>query len=363
MKHCPGCLKAGHETYCSPCRKRLFGGKRVSHVLTFSRPVYNQTKLAATAQRLSISGIQTKMSLALRDGRLEMTESGGQYILKPIPHGEFQRLDAVPINEHLSMHIARKVFGIAVAENALVEFDGGETAYLVRRFDVQADGSRLLQEDFAQVAKRSEEAHGKNYKYDLSCEEIGELIRQHVSAYPVEMEKFFRLVVFNYLIHNGDAHLKNFSLIRNEQYGDYTLTPAYDLLNTRLHVPAEDRTALPLFKDDFETDSYQANAFYAYDDFQELARRLGLVETRFQRMMKAFVERENDVFSLIDRSKLTEGCKQLYRMHVQDSIKALSYSYIESQKRAADGEDSARGVSSSQTTPRGPTPSADGNPR
>src|SRR5580692_227661 len=74
MMSCPGCLKAGHTTYCTRCRKRLFDGKKVSCVLAFSRPVYNQTKLAVTAERLSISGIQTKMSLALREGRLEMTE-------------------------------------------------------------------------------------------------------------------------------------------------------------------------------------------------------------------------------------------------------------------------------------------------
>ncbi len=327
MKNCPGCLKERQDTYCPPCRKRLFDGKKVSSVLPFSRPVYNQTKRAATAGRLSISGMQTKMSLALRDGRLEMTGSGGQYILKPIPHGEFQHLDAVPVNEHLTMQIARQVFRIAVAENALVAFDGGETAYLVRRFDVQKDGSRALQEDFAQVASRSEETHGKNYKYDYSYEEIGDLIRKHVAASVVCMERFFQLVVFNYFVHNGDAHLKNFSLINNEQYGDYTLTPAYDLLNTRLHVPTEARTALTLFKDDFATDSFKANAFYAYDDFRALAMRLGLLETRFRPIMQVFIDRESAVFSLIDRSALSEECKQSYKRHVQDSIRALAYSY------------------------------------
>jgi serine/threonine-protein kinase HipA len=320
-------LKEGHDTFCAPCRKRLFGGKKVSHVLPFSRPVYDQAKRSVTAERLSISGIQTKMSLVLRDGRLEMTESGGQYILKPIPHGEFQHLDAVPINEHLTMQIAGQVFGISVAANALVAFNDGPLAYLVRRFDVQEDGSRFLQEDFAQIASRSEETHGRNYKYDFSCEEIGDLIRKLVAAHPVEMERFFQLVVFNFFIHNGDAHLKNFSLIRNDQYGDYTLTPGYDLLNTRLHLPDEGRMALSLFKDDFETESYQVNAFYAYDDFRELARRLQLREARFGRIMRAFIEKESTVGSLIARSALSEECKQLYQRHIQDSIRALSYSF------------------------------------
>ncbi len=332
MTNCPGCLREGHSTFCQPCRKRLFDGKKVSHVLPFSRPAYNQTKLAATEGRLSISGIQTKMSLALRRGRLEMTDTGGQYILKPIPHGEFQHLDIVPINENLTMQIARQVFSIRVAENALVQFEDGEFAYLVRRFDVQEGGLRCLQEDFAQIAERSEESHGKNYKYDFSYEEIGELIRKHVAASQVEMEKFLHLVVFNYLVHNGDGHLKNFSLIHNEACGDYTLTPAYDLLNTRLHVPSESRTALDLFKDDFETKSYQLNGYYAYDDFQELAKRLGLLPARFRRFMQAVVSKEDEVFSLIDCSALPKECKRLYKESVSDSIRALSYSYDGSEK-------------------------------
>jgi serine/threonine-protein kinase HipA len=324
--NCPGCLKEGHETFCRPCRRRLFEGKKVAHVLTFTRPMYNQARLAAT-ERLSISGIQTKMPLRLEGRQLTITESGGAYLLKPIPHGEFQRLDAVPANEHLTMQMARQVFGISVADNALVHFADGEPAYLVRRFDIQKDGTRCLQEDFAQIAQRSEELHGLNYKYDFSYEGIGDLIRRHVAAYQVEMEKFVRLVAFNYFVHNGDAHLKNFSLMRNDQYGDYVLTPAYDLLSTRLHVPHEPRTALTLFKDDLVTKSFEANGFYAYDDFHELAGRLGLHSARFGRMMRSFQERQDDVFSLIERSALSDESKELYKRGVQDAVKALTYSH------------------------------------
>lgn len=329
MNGCPGCLRPGKDIFCIPCRTRLFDGQRVSHVLTFSRPAFNQARLVGASQRLSISGIQPKISLVLRDRLLEMTESGGQLILKPAPHGPFQHLAMVPINEHLTMQIARQVFDFAVAANGLVEFADGEKAYLVRRFDVQADGFHCLQEDFAQIANRSEETHGDNYKYDLSYEDIGLLIRKHVASFPIELERFFRLVVFNYLIRNGDAHLKNFSLIRNDEYGDYTLTPAYDLLNTRLHIPDEPRTALPLFKDDFETPSFQANAFYAYDDFRELAKRLGLHEGRFKRFMKVAIGKKKEIASLIDRSALSKECKRLYKAGVSDSSRALAYSYAE----------------------------------
>ncbi len=327
MTRCPGCYKAKEKTYCRTCRKRLFDGKKVPFELPFSRPAYDKEKLEVTPDRMSISGIQSKISLKLNEGRLEMVKSGGEYILKPRPHGVFQRLEAAPLNEHLTMQIARQVFGFEVAESALVAFEDGELAYLVRRFDVQLDGKRSLQEDFAQIAARSEETHGKNYKYDFSYEEIGELIRRHVATYKVDLERFFKLVAFNYLVNNGDAHVKNFSLIRNEQTGEYNLSPAYDLLNTRLHLPDESRTALELFKDGFETESYKANAYYAYDDFVVFAQKLGLVESRSKRILEEVITSGEAVLFLIECSMLPKECQQLYGKHVEDRIRALSGSF------------------------------------
>lgn len=326
MTHCPGCLKPGRNDFCAPCRKRLFDGKRVPFVLPFARPAYDEAKRGVTTGRLSISGVQTKMSLARTGTLLEMVESGGQYILKPRPNGDFDRLDVAPANEHLTMQIAKQVFGITTADNALVTFAEGETAYLVRRFDVAADGKRSLQEDFAQIAQRSEETHGRDYKYGLTYEMIGRLIRQHVAAHRVDLERYFTLVAFNYLVNNGDAHAKNFSVIRNDDTGQYNLAPAYDLLNTRLHLPNETRTAMELFDDDYETESYKANAFYAYDDFAEFARRLDLVEARYKRIIRMMIDKRDDVFSLVDRSSLSDECKTLYKAHVADRIKAFSHS-------------------------------------
>jgi serine/threonine-protein kinase HipA len=318
MNRCPGCLKAGHKTFCTRCHRTLFGpgSKRVPAVLPFTRPAYDREKVAVTGERLSLSGVQTKMPLALVDGHLQMVQSGGQYILKPRPHGTFLRLEAAPINEHLTMQIARQVFRISVADSALVTLQDGEHAYLVRRFDVQSNGQKLLQEDFAQISGLSPESHGAN----------GNLIRRHVATFRVDLERFFTLVVFNYLVNNGDAHAKNFSLIRDDTTSQYNLTPAYDLLNTRLHLPDESRTALDLFQDDFETESFKKQAFYAYDDYAEFAKRLGLVETRFRRIMEMFIGKNCDVEAMIDASELSGECKGLYKHLVRDRVAALANS-------------------------------------
>lgn|GEM_PF-6895204 len=56
-------------------------------------------------------------------------------------------------------------------------------------------------------------------------------------------------------------------MFRNPQEGVYTLTPAYDLLNTRLHVPHETSMALELFRGGFESESCRRAGFHTRDDF------------------------------------------------------------------------------------------------
>jgi len=52
-------------------------------------------------------------------------------------------------NEHLTMQIAKQVFGLNTAQNALIFFRDGTPAYITKRFDVKADGTRWGKEYFA----------------------------------------------------------------------------------------------------------------------------------------------------------------------------------------------------------------------
>jgi serine/threonine-protein kinase HipA len=281
--------------------------------------------------RISISGVQSKYSLKIQGTTLELTETGGEYILKPFMPGDFENMSSMPANEHITMQMARQVFGLNTAENTLVFFSDEDTpAYLTKRFDVMPDGTKLLQEDFAQIARVSEETHGKGYKYDCTCEKIATLMKEHVSTYAVEVEKFFKLVMFNYLIHNGDAHLKNFSLYRNPALKAYILTPAYDLLNTRMHLPNESACALDLFEPDFETENFKVNGFYAHDDFFEFGTRIGIPPKRVYRFLNEITGRESDMGELIDISYLDDSLKVRYKEMVNERIRALRYSYKDS---------------------------------
>lgn len=318
---CPGTLAEGFSTYSPSCLRNLFNGKKVSPILPYDPPQQSEEvteQFIENRKRISISGVQEKLSLILEKNRLRLTKAGeqGTYILKPIPR-DLKKVDQVPANEHLTMQIARQVYGINTAENALIFFKNGTAAYLTKRFDVKNDTEKWGKEDFATLAGKTSDSAGPNYKYTYSYEEMGGLIRQYVPAWRVEIEKFFALVVFNFVFSNGDAHLKNFSLLESSQ-GDYLLSPAYDLINTRLHVDDTD-FALDkgLFVDDFRSETYKKNSHANQADFVEFAKRIGVNEPRIDKLLQPFLARQPLVESLIQRSFLNDPAKRGYLLDYQ----------------------------------------------
>lgn len=319
---CYSCLKDSDTPYCYSCRRVLFNGRKVKNVLDFSLAEFTDMKLRA-GTRISISGVQIKHSLRLEKNKLTLTGYGGEYILKPVPHGAFLHLDQTPANEHLTMQIARQIFGIDTAHNSMIYFSDGLPAYLTKRFDISESGRKYGVEDFAQIAQKSEETEGTDYKYKFSYEEMAELINKYVAASRVETEKFFRLVLFNYLISNGDAHLKNFSLYRNTEYGDYLLTPAYDLLCTRIHSPYESDMALELFSDDFASEDYKHSSKFSREDFIEFGKRLGIRTDKTERILNEYSQKDAKVTEMVNRSFLSAEIRAEYLMHFRDKCKRI----------------------------------------
>lgn len=334
--NCPGCYRTLRGTklrFCAACAKRLFDGQTVSPVLPFAAvdlPSALREDLIQAIKRISISGVQFKISMRLESSALTLSAERGthEYLLKPPPRSfRINKVETAPANEHFTMQLARQVFGLRVAACALLQFaDGQPAAYLTRRFDVLVTGERLLQEDLAQLAERSRATHGDNFKYEFSHEGIAALIRRFVPAAQPAIDEFFRLTLFNYLVSNGDAHLKNFSLHRRPETGEYHFTPAYDLLNTSLHVNDGNGLALNLFASDHETLSFQANAYLAYDDFEELGRRLGLPASRVRRLLADIVGHEAATEQLLARSFLPVEQREQYAASLAGRRQRLRYS-------------------------------------
>jgi serine/threonine-protein kinase HipA len=167
---------------------------------------------------------------------------------------------------------------------------------------------------------KTKQRDGENYKYDGSYEEIGHFIQSKISAPVPVLEGFFKLVLFNYIFSNGDAHLKNFSLIQTE-FGDHVLSRAYDLMCTVLHAPIESDTALDLYEGDFESRHYQQFGCFGRPNFEELALRLGLLTSRSNRIIDDLLSKRDEVAHMIEHSFLDLSTKEQYLHFYQDKIR------------------------------------------
>ena len=321
LKFCPGTLAEGFSTFSPGCLRNVFNGKKVSHILPYDQPQQNEEAanlFMENRKRISISGVQEKVSFVLEKNILRLTNQGeqGTYILKPIPR-DLKKVDQVPANEHVTMQIAKQVYGLNTAENAMIFFKNGSPAYITKRFDVKDDGTKWGKEDFATLAGKTTDNGGPNFKYEYSYEEAGLLIQKYVSAWRIEIEKYFSLVLFNFVFSNGDAHLKNFSLLESSK-GDYLLSPAYDLINTKLHVDDSD-FALDrgLFADDFKSEKYKNGVHPTKSDFEEFGKRIGVAESRIDKLMTPFLVKQPLMETLLSRSFLTDANKRGYLMMYQ----------------------------------------------
>lgn len=320
LDRCPGTLSVGHASYSNSCLKRVFGNRKVSPFLNYQSPASNENShelFEDNRKQISISGVQEKFSIIQEKNQLRLIKAGeqGTHILKPIPNAG-KNANQMPANEHVTMQIASQVFGIKTAENALIFFKDFTPAYITKRFDVLPDGSKLAQEDFASLAQRTPQTHGEHYKYAGNYLQLFELLKQFVPAYPVESIKLFKLIAFNYLFSNGDAHLKNFSIIETQQ-GDFKLSPAYDLLNSRIHINDKD----------FALEEGLLPQQYAQgkvmEQFYKLAEMASVPEKQVRNIFHNLLNNEQKAISLINASFLSEPLKRNYIQSFQTRLNKL----------------------------------------
>ena len=330
IKFCPSNLHDNFSTYSPLAIRNLFNGKKISHILKYhSKNITKEERKLFKEKKalISISGYQEKYSLKLNGKELEVTDKGGEYILKPIPQG-FENVNQVPANENLTMQIAAQVYGIDTAKNGVIFYEDGEIAYITKRFDVMRNGKRSLKEDFASLSNKTIDGFGKNYKTNGSYLEMANLIDTFIPAAILAKEKLFALAIFNYLFSNGDAHLKNFSVIDYHQTGLYTLAPAYDLLCTMLHINDND-IALEdgLYKKDYEHQSFAKYGFYGYDDFYTLGELFKMRPQRIEHFLNLLTSKKEQVEDLVKRSYLNDEMKKMYLKFYYNKLGRLETSY------------------------------------
>ncbi len=323
IRNCPSSLIEGFDTYSPKAAKSLFGRTKVNPTLSFDIDEFrNVGEIGDAMHRISVSGVQEKFPAIINGGEISIAGDNDRstHILKPTPWDKTLRdRKQIPTNEHLTMQIASQIYGIKTAANGLCFTQKGQPVYITRRFDILPDGSKLPMEDFASLIGKNEQTTGTQFKYNGCYEDIAKAIRANVAAWMVDMERFFELVVFNYIYANGDAHLKNFSLILDGP--DYRLAPAYDLLNTSLHVNSDDFGLDGSLSPDIEkSDVYDSTGHPCRLDFERFGIKISLVMKRMDRILDKYTVLPEEAKLLIDKSFLSDKLKRNYIRIVNERI-------------------------------------------
>ena len=248
--------------------------------------------------KFSLAGVQMKFSMKAKDGRynLSTTDALGDWIIKT-PSTKHKD---VPLNEYTAMMLANLV-GVVIPEIQLVELDKLDNlppinlpderyAFAIKRFDRKAISSsesisRVHMEDFAQVLVKY-----PHEKYDsANYEQIGRILYQFSGDPLADTQQFARRLLVNILLGNGDAHLKNWSLL----YTDHVtprLSPAYDILTTSVYIEGERNFALNLGK---TKDWYQVS----YLNFQAWAEKSGIPWRAIKPHLAEVIDRAKSLWS------------------------------------------------------------------
>ena len=318
---CPSTLTKGYTSYSPRALKNLFFGKNVYPFLDFSiSGLKNSGTITGAVERISVSGVQEKFSAVIDNGLIRLAREGERstHILKPAPWDEtIVTRRHIPANEHVTMQIASQVYGIKTAENGVCFSKDQQIVYITKRFDINPEGMKDEMEDMAVILERNEQTDGKYFKYSGTYEDVASGLRKSIPAWMVDMERFFDLVVFNYVYGNGDDHLKNFSLIRRGT--DYRLAPAYDLLNTSLHVQGDDfGLDGGLSANMLPSDAYANSGHPCRTDFHRFGQLIGLRDLRIGKILDRYSNIPPLVLTLLEGSFLPEKMQRSYLRIVKE---------------------------------------------
>jgi serine/threonine-protein kinase HipA len=261
-------LPAGEKP---PAREPMFVPSRDKDF----RAVFQRLIGSVETDPVGLSGVQPKVSAAMWSTPANTTF--GPAILKLNPPTGYPRLVE---NEHFFMRMAVGC-GLRAARTRLLHDADGRSALLVDRFDRKGDG-RIPQEDACQVAGVFPAS-----KYRIHAETaittLADACAHGGGSRAAAVLELLRIVVFSWLIGNGDLHGKNLSIFAPQ--GFWQPTPAYDLLTTQPYAGWKDPMALSL---------YGRGNRLNRSHFIEAATHLGLRERATSRMIDSIVEAAED---------------------------------------------------------------------
>ena len=257
---CLSCYTPAAKIFCPACRRQLFDGRKIDCDLEIRAQVLLPEYLIFVDQR-----------------KLVCTNDHGSYLLRSAASQSFNQIHA-PENEHVTTQIAKRIFGIQTYPNTLIYFNQQQTGFLSRR----------------QCNNNSRRANSQIIHLEGDCRDIKCTIDKYVSARIVMLERVFNLIIFNYLTCNCQLVSACVSLEKCV-YGDFIISPAENLLNTRIHT--EILSSEPAM-----------NKSYLVD----IGHQLGLPDNRINKIIERAAKRSRYILAMINNSFMDDAIKKEY---------------------------------------------------
>ena len=317
MNKCLYCyqeLEEGQVDFHPSCAHKFFGSKAAPQ-LPYSRDNMEELARQVIRTSTSVTGVQAKMSLDINRGgknepaKFTIVGLWGKYIFKP----QSAKYPHLPELEDLTMKMAEAAH-IRTARHTLIRLADGSLGYLTLRMDRGKRGEKISMLDMCQLTNRLTE-----HKYYGTYQQLAETIKKYSSAPMLDVQRFWELVLFSWMTGNSDMHCKNFSLIDMGR-GEYTLSPAYDLLAVLLADPSDTEEMAMSFSIGGEKHGFDRNTFIT------AFTNSGIPMAVARRMIDRMKEHLPEWKELIHQSFLPEKMKSDYCELLEKRIIALDLS-------------------------------------
>ena len=261
--------------------------------------------------KLSLAGAQDKLPVYIKGTEVYLPKNSGSattHIIKPINVG----FTDIPRNEAFCMELAQRS-GFSIPNSKIMKI-GGHELFVVDRYDrleLNKEIVRIHQEDFCQAMgypaeRKYQETGGPGFA------ECRELIDEYLSNEGVTNRLLFmRMMVFNYIIGNHDAHGKNFSILHKN---GFELAPFYDLVSTQVY-PLDNKFAMAIGRT-FRLDRIKDHSFEVFA--KDMSVRLNLLISLINDMCVAVKKELN---SLIMEHEKNYGEAKIYE-DLNEAIKS-----------------------------------------
>lgn len=303
MNKCLYCyqeLEEGQVDFHPSCAHKFFGSKAAPQ-LPYSRDNMEELARQVIRTSTSVTGVQAKMSLDINRGgknepaKFTIVGLWGKYIFKP----QSAKYPHLPELEDLTMKMAEAAH-IRTARHTLIRLADGSLGYLTLRMDRGKRGEKISMLDMCQLTNRLTE-----HKYYGTYQQLAETIKKYSSTPMLDVQRFWELVLFSWMTGNSDMHCKNFSLIDMGR-GEYTLSPAYDLLAVLLADPSDTEEMAMSFSIGGEKRGFDRNTFIT------AFTNSGIPMAVARRMIDRMKEHLPEWKELIHQSFLPEKMKSNY---------------------------------------------------